>query len=284
MSKKDILFMRQTGYKKFYMSIGNSRLSVSHYECCSSKIPHSFDGYKIVHISDYHNHDFGKNQSKLYSIISGEHPDNIFITGDLIDRRRPDIETAVMLINKLIEIAPVFFVSGNHDTKSADSSKLSMLLKNAGVKILDNSYVTIEKNGESIRVAGLPDPSLFGCDSNTVDNDTMRRLEEMLSSLIKKDSAGFQILLSHRPDLIGLYSACGADLVFSGHAHGGQIRLPLIGGLYAPGQGIFPRLTSGMHRYENTALVISRGLGNSLFPLRLFNPPEIVILTLKTKQ
>jgi uncharacterized protein len=272
-----------TGNRNFYFSVGNRPLVVSRCEFASIKVPEALNGYKIIHISDLHNHAFGKDQSEIVSKISDECPNVIFITGDLIDRRHTDIDTAMNFIKRAVDISRVYFVSGNHEELWAGRAKLYSLLKDAGVILLDNSSAVIKKNGCAFRVFGLPDPSVFGSNSDTVSSEVLEASKEMLRGLISENSPFIQILLTHRPDLIKLYSECGADLVFTGHAHGGQIRLPLIGGLYAPGQGIFPRLTSGMHMSGNTTMVISRGLGNSLFPLRVFNPPEIVSLKLVHK-
>lgn len=266
--------------KNFYFSIGNNSISLSWFEYTNTKVPQAFDGYKILQVSDLHNHLFGNEQSNLISRVKAENPNLIVITGDLIDRRHTDIDTAMSFIRNIVSIAPVYFVQGNHEARLPERGKLYKLLKKAGVTILDDSYIDIKKDNESIRIIGLADPSLYACGSDEVDNEIQKRLKQTLLKLIDNSSKSFNILLSHRPDLINIYSECGADLVFSGHAHGGQVRLPFIGGLYSPGQGVFPRLTSGIHNYGNTSLVISRGLGNSLFPLRIFNPPEIVVLEL----
>lgn len=272
---------RNALHRRAYPSIGNNSVSIANIVYMSTKVSNDLYGFKIAHISDLHNHDFGDGHSKIISLIRRERPDIIAITGDLIDRRRTDIDTAMAFIDLAVNIAPVYYVTGNHEIKSDSYRELYSKLKNTEVIVLENESIKIKYYGEEFNLIGLHDVSSFACDPNVIDADAKYKLKTTLKSLISGDSSCLNVLLSHRPELIDLYAECGADVVLSGHAHGGQARLPLLGGLYAPEQGILPKYTSGLYKRGNTSLIVSRGLGNSLFPLRIFNPPEVVIITLK---
>lgn len=275
---------RNPYHGRAYLSIGNNSISVTRLEYRSAKIDEDLSGFKIVHVSDLHNHKFGDNQYKLINRIREEHPDIIVVTGDLIDRRRIDINIAMAFIREAVKAAPVFYVTGNHEIKSSEYKELYLQLKTSGAAVMDNESKTMKYGGGGFELIGLRDASSFCSDPNTFDAPAKEKILNKLKNLTNNKSSRLNVLLTHRPELIDIYSKCGADLVFSGHAHGGQMRLPFLGGLYAPGQGIPPKYTSGMYICGSTALVVSRGLGNSLFPLRIFNPPEIVALTLKNKQ
>lgn len=247
----------------------------------NDKIPNNFNGYKIAHISDLHNKQFGKNQSYLLKKIQKEKPDMIVITGDLIDSNHTDIKVAMEFIKGAVTIAPVYYTTGNHEYWSGKYAELSDQLQKAGVDILDDSSVRIEKSNEYIYLLGLSDPAFTT--SDYLDNNTTyqnyQKIETLQNLLTTKEESLY-ILLSHRPELFPIYKDQPVDLVFSGHAHGGQFRLPFIGGLVAPNQGLFPKYTSGSYVEDNTTMIVSRGLGNSIVPLRLFNQPEVIIVTL----
>ena len=246
----------------------------------NNKIPGKFNEYKIAHVSDLHNKEFGSNQHRLLEKIEKANPDIIVITGDLIDSRNTDVDIAMEFINGAIAIAPIFYVSGNHEGRSGIYAELSMKLEDAGVKIMDNEKVEIEKDGDTIELIGMADPRLI--QSNYLEYESSELFLESIKSTDDK-SDKFNILLSHRPELFDSYVNSGVDLVFSGHAHGGQVRFPFIGGLVAPNQGLFPKYTSGIHVEKDTSMIISRGLGNSIFPVRVFNRPELIIVTFKTQ-
>lgn len=247
----------------------NNSIVITESEYSSVKIPKEFDGYVIAQISDLHNKEFGADQKILLNKLKRSSPDIIVITGDLIDRRRYDPAAAMRFVEGAAQIAPVYYVSGNHEAWSGRYPAIKSSLLNAGVHVLDNSLVELSLGEASINLLGLKDPA-FG------DSSYIKSLRRWSSN------EAFQVLLSHRPELFELYAENNMDLVFTGHAHGGQVRLPLVGGLAAPDQGLFPRYTSGCYRKEGCAMFVSRGLGNSIFPLRLFNRPEIVIVTLKS--
>lgn len=252
----------------------NNVIVITEFQYSNKNIPVSFNGYKILQISDLHNKTFGKNQSILLKKTREIQPDIILITGDLIDGLRTNIDISMQYVKGAVKIAPIYYVTGNHELRSGIYTELEMQLKAAGVIILDNKGVLITKEDRSIAVLGIHDPDFF--------NKDYMAFYKTLNELSDKSADYFTILLSHRPELFELYVKSYVDLVFSGHAHGGQIRIPFLGGLYAPGQGIFPKLTSGLTRGNKTAMVVSRGLGNSVFPLRIFNRPEMVVVTLQS--
>ena len=260
------------------MFYGNTALRLNTYTVTSEKLPPSFDGYRIAHVSDLHNAQMGKNNQKLLSMLIDSKPDIIAITGDLVDSRNTDITVALQFVQQAVKIAPCYYVSGNHEARISEYSMLKEELIKTGVTVLEDSSLEIERCDNKIIIAGVDDPSfktdyLFG-DSATV-------MQNKLEKIITNNDT-YTVLLSHRPELFDVYADCGVDLALSGHAHGGQFRLPFIGGLFAPNQGLFPKYDSGQYTNGNTNMIASRGIGNCLFPLRLFNQPEVILIELKS--
>ena len=258
----------------------NNSIVISSFIYISDKVPDTFNGFRILQISDLHNKNFGRNQSYLVKKVKEASPDIIVITGDLIDSRRYNLDTAMCFIQQAVEVAPVYYVSGNHEARTGRYEEIKSRLQEAGVIVLDNDSVICKVEGSSIRLIGLKDPNFFS--HEYLDGSGTRQMETYLDNY--KDSSELKILLSHRPELIYMYKNYNADIVFSGHAHGGQIRLPLVGGLVAPKQGLFPKYDGGEYTEEGTTMYVSRGLGNSLFPLRLFNRPELIVVTIKNME
>ncbi len=256
---------------------GNTALEVTEISLSSDRLPEAFSGYRIAHLSDLHNAEFGKENRRLLAKLAECKPDSIMITGDLIDSNHPDRAVALHFVREVVKIAPTYYVSGNHEARLGDFEELRKSLADAGVTVLEDEAVTLEKDGKKVRLLGLSDPNLASADGilHKTPAAVRAKLEELTG-----DGEGYTILLSHRPELFETYAACGVDLVLAGHAHGGQIRLPLIGGLYAPGQGFFPKYDSGLYSEGTTSMVVSRGLGNSVIPLRFNNRPEIVLIEL----
>ncbi|WP_411168526.1 metallophosphoesterase [Clostridium sp. MB05] len=255
----------------------NNSIAISNFNYSSYDVPSKFNDFKIVHISDLHNKVFGKEQSEILEEIEKLSPDIIIVTGDLIDRRRYNLDKAMDFINGAIEVAPIYYVSGNHEAWSGKYSEIKDSLIEVGVNIIDDTKLEITKENSTIYLLGSSDPSFLT--SNYTDGTDISNMEEYLSNW--SNIEGFKILLSHRPELFDLYSKNNMNLVFSGHAHGGQVRIPFVGGIIAPNQGFFPKYTSGSYNSDKTTMFVSRGLGNSLFPVRIFNPPEIISVTLK---
>lgn len=260
----------------------NNALVTTKLDLYLSGLPSGFNEYKILEISDLQGKEFGNNNINLVSKIEKVSPDLIIITGDLIESSHYDEKSALNFIDQIKVLAPVYFITGNHEVNTLQYfDSLENKLKERGIKILRNSNDTIERNGDSIAVLGLDDP-IFIHKSDNANN--AKAMSAALSKIIDKNNEGmFKILLSHRPEQFSLYAKYNIDLTFSGHAHGGQVRLPFIGGLYAPNQGFFPKYTSGKYVLNNSIMVVSRGLGNGTIPQRLFNRPEIVVVTLHTK-
>lgn len=257
----------------------NNNITITEINYYNDKIPDGFNGYSIVHISDLHNKSFGKNQEYLLKKVRIAEPDIIVITGDLVDRRKYNLDIAMKFIDGAMKIAPIYYVSGNHEAWSKDYKNISQRLLDYGVKILDDNKVALKEGKYEIEILGLSDPGFLT--SNYLKGTDLSKLKEELSKL--SDDSTFQILLSHRPELFDLYTDENIDIIFSGHAHGGQFRIPLIGGLVAPDQGLFPKYTSGAYVQNQSTLIVSRGLGNSIIPVRIFNRPEIIKVTLLKK-
>lgn len=257
----------------------NNAITTTQIDYVSAKIPEEFDGFRIVHISDLHNKQFGKNQERLLNKIYAVSPDIIVITGDLIDRRKYDLETAMVFIDGAMKIAPVYYVSGNHEAWSGDYENISENLRISGVQILDDTKATLIKGNGKIEILGLSDPDFLT--TSYLEGTNSSKLRGHLERL--SDDSAFQILLCHRPELFDIYVNQNIDLIFSGHAHGGQVRIPFVGGLVAPDQGLFPKYTSGAYTQNQSTMIVSRGLGNSVIPIRIFNRPEIVVVTLRSE-
>ena len=251
----------------------NSSPAATQVTVASGALPEAFEGFKIAHVSDLHNAVFGRKNEKLLSLIRAAEPDIIAITGDLIDSRHTDIDSALAFVEAAAEIAPVYYVTGNHESR-LDFDEIEPRLIAAGARVLRNEAEDIGRGGERIRLAGIDDPSFIRT-GETAEERAAAELEQL------GDGGGtFTVLLAHRPELVEVYAEYGAGLVLSGHAHGGQVRLPLLGGLYAPGQGLLPEYDSGLYSLGETQMVVTRGLGNSVAPLRVNNRPELVIVTL----
>ncbi|MBQ6907688.1 MAG: metallophosphoesterase, partial [Clostridia bacterium] len=216
--------------------------------------------------------------SRLIEELQKQKPNIIVFTGDLIDSYKTDIDTAINLIKEIKDIAPIYYVPGNHESRISDYSKLITEMKNHDAVILDNKVEVLELKGAKLNLLGIDDPSmahgLYLSDREIVKTE--------LNNL-NYDKNNYSILLSHRPELFDMYAANKIDLVMTGHAHGGQIRVPFIGGLFAPNQGFFPKYTSGTFKEDKTTMIVSRGIGNSIMPFRINNRPELVVIELKNK-
>lgn len=261
----------------------NNDIVISKIEYKNNKIPNNFDGYKILQVSDLHNKEFGKNQSKLVQYTKEINPDVIFITGDIIDKRRTtseDLYIALEYIKQLNKEYPIYFVTGNHEVwRPKFYPEVRQELLDEGVIILENELQEIDINGEKISILGMND--IAEIDGEYITEKERHKFKNILKGLVTKTGDNFKVLLSHRPELIKIYAEEKVDLTFTGHAHGGQIRLPFTEGLFAPNQGVLPKYTSGIHYQDESAMVVSRGLGASIFPFRIFNRPEMVVVTLK---
>lgn len=259
-----------------YFYYQNNFLQTSNYTVENENIPEAFDNYKIIQISDYHNVKSNRLNNDLVKSIKDEKPNIIVITGDLIDSRRTDVNSALSFLEKIKDIAPCFYVTGNHEAAIKEYSKIKHQITKSGVIILENTHKTITIDNQNIEILGLKDPLFYPKKERDKIN---KKLEKVLE---KADKDNFKILLSHRPEFFDVYSKYDIGLVLSGHAHGGQFRLPFIGGLFAPGQGFFPKYTSGIFEQNGTNMIVSRGIGKSSMPFRINNRPELIVITLKS--
>lgn len=255
----------------FYCTIQNNWIYIDHINVSLNNLPPKLKGLKIAHISDVH---LPKNAASIDTIIKkvkNEKPDIIVMTGDIIDASA-DIKSCGLdtLSYGLSQIAPTYAVTGNHEFNNGNIATWKSILNKCNISVVDNSVEIFKKNNESIAIMGLEDGGTY--------NPELFKQVTTLGNIPK-------ILLVHRPEFIGSYFSNGFDiipnLVFSGHAHGGQFRIPLFNkGVIAPGQGILPRYTSGLYKFDDGQLIISRGLGNSIIPIRINNRPHIPIVTL----
>ncbi|WP_144611396.1 metallophosphoesterase [Bacillus cereus] len=259
-----------------FLYVQNNLISITEVNIKSSKMPSTFKGFKILQISDLHNKKFGNNQETLIQKVKGENPNIIVFTGDLIDSKSYDAEVSMELIRELVKEYPIYFVTGNHEKWSGKYNDLEKELKKHHVTVLRNEHVTIQKEEQKINLLGIDDPEFVTGnrdEGNVVKDEISKAKFEM-----KPDT--YNVLLSHRPEFLTEYANEQIDLVLSGHAHGGQVRLPFIGGLVAPNQGILPTYTAGLYEKQNTSMVVSRGLGNSIIQQRILNRPELVVVQL----
>lgn len=261
-----------------YLYWGNNSLTVSKHTVSPENLPESFNGFRVVQISDLHNKDF---KGRLIKKIKNLNPDIIAVTGDIIDSYHTQPEVALKFVENAVKIAPVYYITGNHESRLTDIyPEFRKSLEKLGVTVLDCKGVTLEKDGGEIFLAGMDDLTFFG---SSVLNENTIVFEEKVNALAAEKGERVGILLSHRPEIFDTYVDSGFEVVLTGHAHGGQIRLPFIGGILTPNQGFFPEYDAGMFQSGNTSMIISRGLGNSLFPFRVGNRPEIIVCELSIK-
>lgn len=256
---------------------GNTALMVSTVTVSSNRIPAAFNGFRIAQVSDLHNAVFGENNAELLQILSECKPNIIVVTGDLVDAEHTDIDVALDFAKEAAQIAGTYYVTGNHEGSLSQYDELKTGLESMGGVVLEDASMQLEYNGEKVTLIGLSDPSF------TVKGNMLGEVPAMVDTKLRGligDKDDYTILLSHRPELFETYVNCGVDLVLSGHAHGGQFRLPFIGGLVAPNQGLFPKYDAGLYTKGDTNMIVCRGLGNSIIPIRFNNRPEIVLLEL----
>lgn len=242
-----------------WMVWGNVSVGLTCYTVEENNLPADFDGYRIAHVSDLH--DSWLWEQAIQRIQEAE-PDIICVTGDLVDSDA--MENAFRFAEEAVKIAPCYYITGNHETLITQTSYVRLMqgLEDRGVIVLMDQSVRISRGESEICLTGHKWGSSEGIGELT-------------------DFEGYNLLLSHHPEGFSNYVAGGYDLVLSGHAHGGQVRLPFLGGLYAPGQGILPEYDSGVFSEGRTDLVVSRGVGNSSFPIRFNNRPEVILVQLK---
>ncbi len=251
-------------------------LVVNKYSITSNRLNPN-ESVRVVLITDLHSHIYGEKQTKIITLIKQQKPDIIALAGDIADDETP-IEGTKMFLEGLKGICPIYYVTGNHEFWSNDIKNIKDTIKKYGVTILENEYEQIKIRDTNIIIAGIDDPDVAYYEKPNLDlkNEMHFAFKEL------ENNTDYIILLAHRPELIELYKEFNFDLVLSGHAHGGQIRIPFIlNGLYAPNQGLFPKYAGGIYRHNSLIHIVSRGVSfNPRLP-RVFNPPEIVIIDIK---
>ena len=263
-----------------WVAWGNKALELNMYNISSNELPKEFDGFRIAQVSDLHNAEMGKDNQKLISMLKDAEPDIIVITGDMIDSRNTNVDIALAFAEKAMQVAPCYYVTGNHESRVSEYYELKEKLNKLGVTVLEDEKTEFVVSGEKITLIGVNDPTFT---SRLLERDEIEKLIDEKFKMLTSEEDGFTVLLSHRPELFDIYVKNDVDLVFSGHAHGGQIRLPFVGGIYAPNQDFFPEYDGGLYTRDNTNMVVSRGIGNSRFPFRVNNRPEVVLVELSAE-
>ena len=251
----------------------NTALQVARFDPVFTDLPAGFDGCRIVVLSDLHGGSFGDGNADLFAAVAAEQPEYIFYLGDLQDKYRgPAAGYPAAVADGLSAIAPTYYVTGNHEWAIGDVPELKKTLSAHGVTVLSNQFLTLERNGDAIVLVGIDDPNGYA------DQKTP---EELAAELYAAWGDPFWILLAHRNSrFASQYSLLGADLVCSGHGHGGIIRLPGTDGLLSTERTLFPSYTAGLYEENGSVLFATRGLGNSGPSFRVFNRPEVAVVTL----
>lgn len=256
----------------FLIKDSREDLEISRYEVNSQKLPESFDGFKIVQLSDLHGAEFGEDGMELVEKVKELEPDIIALTGDFVTDEG-DLAAVKKLAGRLTELCPVYFVSGNHEFGSGLAVKVRNILERAGVKYLSNEYLTISRGEDEILLGGVEDPLAYA---------DMLSPDELAQKMNDAAPDAFKILLGHRNYWMTEYPELPVDLIFCGHAHGGLIRIPGVGGLIGTDRRLFPDFDAGQFNNGRYTLIVSRGLGNSVSIPRIFNRPEIVCVELSS--
>lgn len=256
----------------FLIKDSRDDLEISRYEVKSQKLPESFDGFKIVQLSDLHGAEFGEDGMGLVEKVKELEPDIIALTGDFVTDEG-DLAAVEKLAARLTELCPVYFISGNHEFGSGLAVKVRNILERAGVKYLSNEYLTISRGEDEILLGGVEDPLAYA---------DMLSPDELAQKMNDAAPDAFKILLGHRNYWMTEYPELPVDLIFCGHAHGGLIRIPGVGGLIGTDRRLFPDFDAGEYNNGRYTLIVSRGLGNSVSIPRIFNRPEIVCVELSS--
>lgn len=256
----------------FLIKDSRDDLEISRYEVASQKLPESFDGFKIVQLSDLHGAEFGEDGMELVEKVKELEPDIIALTGDFVTDEG-DLAAVEKLAARLVKLCPVYFVSGNHEFGSGLAVKVRNILERAGVKYLSNEYLTISRGEDGILLGGVEDPLAYA---------DMLSPDELAQKMNDAAPDAFKILLGHRNYWMTEYPELPVDLIFCGHAHGGLIRIPGVGGLIGTDRRLFPDFDAGEYNNGRYTLIVSRGLGNSVSIPRIFNRPEIVCVELSS--
>lgn len=260
------------------------KVEISERKLLCNHLPESFSGTRVLQISDLHNRCFGKEQSYLLEVTRRANPDYIFVTGDLIDEHHRRIDGVIQYLSGAIRTAPIFYVSGNHEWKAKGQySKLLKHMVTMGVIVLQDEIIELERGEDKLQLIGMDDPYKLKDKCNRAyDRVSSEGFLKRFIQVNRDRKKMFTILLSHRPEFFHFYARAGIDLIYAGHAHGGMIRIPGVGGMLAPHQGFFPRYAEGVIERNDTTMVVSRGLGDGIVPFRINNRPEVVVTILES--
>lgn len=307
--KKKILFILKIFFTLilFFIIVNgflNKQIFITKYQIYSEKIPKQFDNYKIVQITDVHSIRNDLQLKRIVNKIKNEEPDIICVTGDLIDSEyyskqnglyiKDEIdkieELTIEFMKELAKISDTYFIYGNHEMMLLDdpeNNSFKLNLEEIGVKLFNNSTEAISKNEDNINLIGIQDPATLYKDKKYAYLSATNKerieiiLKDMLAEIPEENKEKFTILLSHRPEYFEIYDKYNIDLALTGHTHGGIVKIPLIGGIYAHPQGWFPEYSYGMYKSDDFSMIVGSGIGYSKLPIRIFNPPEINVITLK---
>lgn len=262
--------------------VENHMLQISEYRISSGRIPEFFDGFRILQLSDLHSKDFGEDNERLVRKINLANPDLIVMTGDMSTRTDKTHKVFFQLAGTLAKHYPCYYVIGNHeqDMKKAELRAFFSRLTELGVHVMRNEKTEIRSGEQSINLYGMGFPLKYYKEARNEYRNEPFGSKEMGRAMGIYDKSRYGILLTHNPLCFDTYADWGADLTLSGHVHGGMIRLPLIGGVLSPEREFFPKYSGGVYEHGGKKLVVSRGLGSGIFGARIFNCPEIVVVTL----
>lgn len=275
-----IVFLCVVTVSSWLITYDNFQLDTEYIDIRSKKLPKELEGFRIAHISDYHNRKNPSFDEKIFHSLEEAKPDIIVLTGDLVDKSHTDVDVALSFASRLLSVAPVYYVLGNHE---ANICRTQTVLFEDMIKALDLMGIVIMRNNhEKIYVSDDVSFNLFGLDEPYFYSDA-REVKTRTIEFCKSfeiDKKEYNVLLAHHPEQLNVYADYNFDLVFSGHAHAGQFRI-FKQGIFAPDQGLLPKYTSGLYEMGNTKLILSRGLGNSVFPFRIFNQSHLIVTEFK---
>ena len=251
---------------------GNCSLQTTETALVSPALPPAFDGLRIVELADLHGRVFGRGSRRLLAAVRRAEPDLICIDGDLFDEHT-DLAMLPPLLRGLCAIAPVYYVTGNHEWRVPGLRGILAQMRACGVTVLQDDWRVLRRGEDALIVAGTDDPC----------GPAERKTPAELIANIRAEAgeAAFLLLLTHRNDQLPQWSALGVQAVLAGHCHGGVVRLPFVGGLFGTDRRLFPAWDAGLYRQFETALYVSRGLGYTNVHFRLFNRPEVAVIVLR---
>ena len=266
-----------------FLYFENDTLQISNYVVSSTKLPSDFNNFKILQLSDLHSKEFGYENQKLIKKIDNEKPDIIVMTGDMLNTSDDKYDVFLNLSKKLAQKYKVYYVVGNHE-EIVNPFRIMEELKNIGVTVLDNEKVKIKRGKSFIYLYGMWFRVIYyKNENNSEEKNIFYDLDTMQKAVGVSDPNAYNILLTHNPIYFATYSKWGADLTLSGHMHGGIIRIPFKGGVLSPERTLFPKYDAGRFNLGGKIMIVNRGLGNETIIPRIFNRPEITIITLENK-